>query len=157
MKYAITEAGKVVNIVLWDGDTESWNPEEGQEAVALPNVSSVAIGHLYAAGVFTDPTPKPAAPTQASLIADTQALTRTMRQPVIQILDGMQASALVKLDSARATAIETAKQGLKDITKLDLTPYATADQMKAAVMKQYKALAAALPADVRLAFAGAVS
>lgn len=82
---------------------------------------------------------------------------RTIRQEIINLLDGMQASAMTLGNTARAQVIETAKQGLRDITKTDLSACTTADQMKAVIMLRYRVIASALPADVITAFKVALS
>ena len=46
----------VVNVVLWDGESE-WSPDNG---VAIPAADGVGIGWSYADGVFTaPPAPQP--------------------------------------------------------------------------------------------------
>lgn len=92
-------------------------------------------------------------PTQAALIAETQDLARQMRLPIIGILDGMQSSALTDGDLPRAKAIEAAKTGLKNITKVDLSGCSTADEMRAVMLAAYKAVAGAAPVEVQTAFA----
>lgn len=99
-------------------------------------------------GVASDP-PQP---TVAELIVRAVAEIRVQRQPIIEILDGLQASALTKGEATRAQVIETAKQGLRDLTNIDLTTCASYDEMRVKVKNAYYALAAALPADLRLAF-----
>lgn len=81
--------------------------------------------------------------------------TRTLRQPILLVLDGLQSSALTLNQPERAQVIETAKQGLRDITKLNLSDCTTYEEMRAKVGAAYYALAAALPADIRQAFAEA--
>ena len=56
-RYAIIENGIVQNITLWDGDTETWSPPEGQEAVLATDEATV--GSTYADGIFTPPAPPP--------------------------------------------------------------------------------------------------
>ena len=53
--FAVIEAGIVVNVVIWDGETE-W-PHEG-EAVLIPESSSAGIGWDYIDGEFVDNRPK---------------------------------------------------------------------------------------------------
>lgn len=77
---------------------------------------------------------------------------RVQRKPILDVLDGLQSSALVLGQTSRAQVIETAKQGLRDITKLNLSTCATYEEMQQAVMAAYFALAAALPSDIRLLF-----
>lgn len=93
----------------------------------------------------------------AAIPASVLAQVRTQRRPILGILDGLQASAISKSDTATATAIETAKQGLRDITKIDLSSYTTLARMNAAIVAQYQNIAAALPIAVRTAFAGSLS
>ena len=82
---------------------------------------------------------------------------RTQRQPIIDILDGLQSSALATGNLDRAKAIEAAKQGLRNITKTDLSMCLTHDDCKVVLLTAYKAIAAQLPADARMAFASALS
>ena len=51
--YAIVEKGKVINVSVWDGNTESWSPPEGQEAVLIPEGMPVTNGTKCKNGVFT--------------------------------------------------------------------------------------------------------
>lgn len=77
---------------------------------------------------------------------------RVQRKPILDVLDGLQSSALVLGQTSRAQVIETAKQGLRDITKLNLSACETYEEMQQTVMAAYFALAAALPSDIRLLF-----
>jgi hypothetical protein len=94
----------------------------------------------------------PYEPNIPGLILRAVAEIRTQRQPIIEILDGLQASALTKGEAIRAQVIETAKQGLRDLTNIDLTTCVSYDEMRLKVKTAYFQLAAALPADLRLAF-----
>ena len=96
------------------------------------------------------------APSLTDLKAQALVQARLQRQPILSVLDGMQASALVKGESGKATAIEAAKQGLKDLTKIDLSACTTADEFKAVIMNRYRQIAADLPAELRIAFAEAL-
>lgn len=89
---------------------------------------------------------QPPLPSHAALVTQTLIAARAKRQPIIGVLDGLQASALAKGDSATALMIETVKQGLRDITKVDLSACATEAEMRAAVMTAYAALVTANPA-----------
>lgn len=54
--YAVVENGVVVNIVLWDGNTETWQPPTGTTAVEITDATGPAyIGGTYANGVFAMP------------------------------------------------------------------------------------------------------
>lgn len=103
------------------------------------------------------PDPQEIPPTHAELVAQTLARARGARLPILSILDGLQASALTTGDTARATAIEAAKQGLRDITKTDLSACTTAEEMQAAIYAAYLAIAQAAPVEVKTAFAQVVS
>lgn len=100
-------------------------------------------------------TPPPAA--HADLASQAKAATRIQRQPIIAVLDGLQASCLVKGEATRAVLIETAKQGLRDITDTDLSDCVTYEDMRLKVKAAYIALAVALPSDLRKAFSDAIN
>ena len=93
----------------------------------------------------------------AAIPAAALSQVRAQRQPIIGILDGLQASALATGNVDRAKAIEAAKQGLRDITKTDLSLCLTLNDCENALLTAYKTLAAQLPVDARAAFAGALS
>jgi hypothetical protein len=96
-----------------------------------------------------EPTP---APTHAQLWERAIAEMRALRQPILLVLDGLQSSAMALDQKDRALVIETAKQGLRDITKLDLSGLTTYDEMRAAVGAAYYTLVASLPTDIKVAF-----
>ena len=77
---------------------------------------------------------------------------RAERQKIIGVLDGLQASALATGDATTAAAIETAKQGLRDITKIDMSDCETQEEMKVKVMQAYHEIVSVAPSNVRLAF-----
>ena len=77
---------------------------------------------------------------------------RAERQPIIGVLDGLQASALASGDAAAASDIETAKQELRDLTKIDLADCATHEDMRAKVKQAYYVIVSAAPANVIRAF-----
>lgn len=77
---------------------------------------------------------------------------RTERQKIIGVLDGLQASALSVSDTETAVGIETAKQGLRDLTQIDLSDCETQEEMKTKVMQAYHAIVAVAPSNVILAF-----
>jgi len=61
--YAVIKDGIVINIVVWDGETE-WQPDEGY---AVKTDGSVGIGWLYDGETFTPPPVAP--PSHAQLVA----------------------------------------------------------------------------------------
>ena len=77
---------------------------------------------------------------------------RAERQKIIGVLDGLQSSALATADTTTAVGIEAAKQGLRDLTKIDLSDCATQEQMRLKVMQAYHAIVSTAPAKVVLAF-----
>lgn len=99
----------------------------------------------------------PPVPTHAELVEQAKAATRIQRQPIITVLDGLQSTALTKGETTIALQIETAKQGLRDITDTDLSACVTYEDMRQAVKHAYAVLAAALPMDIRKAFSEAIS
>jgi hypothetical protein len=103
------------------------------------------------------PDPEPPEPTHAQLVELAVAATRIQRQPIISVLDGLQSSCLVKGETVRALALETAKQGLRDITNTDLSACVTYEEMRLAVKAAYIGLAMALPPDLRKAFSDAIN
>lgn len=94
----------------------------------------------------------PGQPSHAQLWERAIAEMRTLRQPILDVLDGLQSSALVLGQTTRAQVIETAKQGLRDITKLNLSACTTHEEMQQTVMTAYLSLASALPTDIRILF-----
>lgn len=109
-------------------------------------ISDVALAALRAA----------AQPTNAQLKQAAIDKVRAERKGIMGMLDGMQASALARADVPRAGVIETAKQALRDLTKIDTSACVTAADFKTLFVSRYKVIAGALPADVRLAFAEAL-
>jgi hypothetical protein len=92
-------------------------------------------------------------PTVPELRTATLRKAREMRLPIMQVLDGMQASALVNSDLSLAQSIETAKQSLRNLPQtVDLTPFTTARQMELAVLAAYQAIVIAAPASIKSAF-----
>lgn len=157
-KYARIANGKVAELFSTDGDiSEMFHPSIVWVEIATltPAVFEGWDGVKSAGGgwAFTAPVP----PAKSQLVAQAINETRIQRQPILLILDGMQASALTKGDAATATTLETAKQALKDITKTDLTGCVTADDIKVAILNRYKAIAAGLPAGILSAFSGSIS
>jgi hypothetical protein len=68
--YAIIEAGVVVNMVVWDGNTETWQPPDGSTAELLPDGSPISIGYTFDGTNFaapvTQPSPQSAGTTPAN-------------------------------------------------------------------------------------------
>lgn len=161
--YARIDAGLVVELFDTDGDiTTMFHPSL---VWVDAGTSGAQVGWGYAVGVFSPPSPTPAQ-TRAQLIAQVLADVRLQRIPVMRTLDGLQSTAnseavaaLIANDAVTAAAkrdtsanIETAKQGLRDATNLDLTPYSTYDEMRLAFKAYYANLVQGASPDVVLAF-----
>lgn len=99
----------------------------------------------------------PPAPTHADLVDRALREVRVERQPILNVLDGLQVSAIVASDAALASDIELAKQALRDITTLDLSACVTYADMRLAFLGRYAELVAAAPASVKPAFDGAIA
>ncbi len=99
---------------------------------------------------------QPQSPSHDELVDQARADSRTQRQPIISVLDGLQASALALSDTANAQSIEVAKQGLRDITLVDLSACQTYEDMRLAVKERYLQIAGAVSDDVRKAFSDAL-
>lgn len=153
--HALVENGIVTNTIVLD-DSADWLPPEGAQVVPIPAGQAVSIGHSFD-GAFFLPPPPPPGPTRAELLDLAVNEVRVLRQPIISVLDGMQASAIVLGERDAALSIETAKQGLRDLTNIDLGACITLEEMRLAIKARYSQLAAALPLDVRKAFPEAVS
>lgn len=60
--YALVENGIVINVVMWDGNTEAWQPPQGVDTVEVTEQTGPAyIGFPYAGGRFEAP-PSPVNP-----------------------------------------------------------------------------------------------
>ncbi|MDO9357857.1 MAG: hypothetical protein Q7T70_02545 [Polaromonas sp.] len=99
---------------------------------------------------------KVADPTHTELVDMATAAIRVQRQPIISVLGDLQTSFIAKGDTDTALVIETAKQGLRDLTDIDLTDCVTFEDMRLKVKARYLELAAALPADIRKEFSEAI-
>lgn len=52
--YAIVENGLVINMIIWDGESE-WSTPDGTSAIRVDADVIVAIGYSYANGIFSAP------------------------------------------------------------------------------------------------------
>lgn len=54
--YAIIENGVVMNVVVWDGNTDEWQPPTGSTVIEVTQQTGVAyVGFPYAGGRFAAP------------------------------------------------------------------------------------------------------
>lgn len=97
---------------------------------------------------------------QIALIVDGKARVlaeaRSLRTKLFGVLDGLQVSAVVTGNTADAQAIETFKEGARDITAIDLSAALTEQAMRDAVNLEYKTMVAAAPLAVKIAFSQAL-
>jgi hypothetical protein len=53
--YAIIENGVVSNVVIWDGNTEAWQPPSGCTVAVVQEGQAVSIGWTYDGTSFSTP------------------------------------------------------------------------------------------------------
>lgn len=64
-RYAMVDgAGLITNVVLWDGNEQTWQPPAGTTMVADPN-SEAMPGGTYKDGTFSPPPEPPPDPDEA--------------------------------------------------------------------------------------------
>lgn len=123
------------------------------DGASIPKDELNADYRAYLAWLADGNTPAtPPEPSHAQLWERAIAEMRRLRQPILDVLDGLQASAVALKQEERATAIETAKQGLRDITKIDLSGCATFEEMGVVALTRYAVIVSALPSDIRNTF-----
>ena len=81
--YALVQANTVVNVIVWDGETE-WTPPDGTEAIHAPE--GAAIGWTYNGTAFerplevAAPQPEPPKLTAEEIKAQLDALSAQLQQ-----------------------------------------------------------------------------
>lgn len=98
----------------------------------------------------------PPAPTLAQLQTSALAQVRTLRTSLMNVLDGLQSSALATGNAELATQLEAAKQGARDITKVDVSSCTTAGDIANAYKAAWATVAAGAPESVKRLFAEAL-
>lgn len=118
--YAIVENGIVVNVVEWDGNTDTWAVPEGSEAVLVEEGMTPQIGLSYSNGVFEQPAPPQLTPeqVQANNTATRDALLAQAALAIAPLQDAV--------DLDEATDAETAlltqwKRYRVAVNRVDLT------------------------------------
>ena len=120
MNYAIVKDGVVINVVVWDGDTTNWSPEDGTDAVPVTDGVLAGIGYAYDGKVFTaPPTPEPTA-------AETLAWNTMNRDALLGIATLAIGPLQDAVDLEEATAAETTqlkkwKQFRIAVNRIDLS------------------------------------
>jgi hypothetical protein len=54
--YAVVENGTVVNLIVWDGNAEEWQPPASSTCVPVPAGTPVNIGDTYDGAAFSQGT-----------------------------------------------------------------------------------------------------
>lgn len=55
MRWALVVGGVVENIIVWDGDTNRWQPPAGASVVAIAAGQACSIGWIYDGSSFAEP------------------------------------------------------------------------------------------------------
>lgn len=118
--YAVIENGQVVNVIVWDGDTDNWQPPEGQIAVDISEGSTAGIGYTYDGEVFTAPPVPP--PTLAETLSINTAARDNYLASAARAIAPLQDA--VDLESAmpeELALLKKWKQYRVDVNRIDLT------------------------------------
>lgn len=91
-------------------------------------------------------------PTHAEMVATVLGKTRETRDALYVVANNIQTSFLALGDSVNAAAVETYKEGLRNIVLLDMSAATTEEEMSALISAQYKLLKGAMPSAVKLKF-----
>ncbi|WP_447650961.1 tail fiber assembly protein [Pseudomonas abietaniphila] len=123
--YAIVVDGIVINIVVWNGDTTQWGPENG--AIALEydaEETKVNIGDTWdGASFISAPAPPPAPLTSEQILIRNQSIKDSLLATATAAIAPLQDA----VDLDEATADETAllkkwKQFRVAVNRVDMTP-----------------------------------
>lgn len=112
--YAVVQGGAVVNVILWDGESEIGLPTD--TLVAIPEGELVGVGYTYADGSFSAPTAAETSLTEAQtvqLAAVQAAYNAATQAPVVfktaagisETFDADQASQLVLMQTTQGYTI----------------------------------------------------
>ena len=163
MKYYVILSEAADILALYSTEPGYLAPPE--DAVPVPDDVGEALrtqgltGKRFVNGELQNAPPPP--PPLAAWRTATLSKARSMRLPIMQVLDGMQASALVNgttvVDAGQtvplAAAIEARKQALRVLPQqVDLGAATTQQQMEYIVVLAYKAIVDAAPAEIKTAF-----
>lgn len=104
----IDDAGLIINIIEWDGESE-WAPPEGNTAVLCENEGDCVIGGTYQDGIFAPP-PQPEIPKEES-VADAEQTKSSLLAQATMMIDPLQDA--VDLDIATDEEIASLKEWKK--------------------------------------------
>lgn len=138
------------------------------EAVAAEMLNSGSVDPTWVAALFdAEEFPEPPQHTWVIvggvLTADQTARTawlkdtilqyaRSLRSDIFPLADGLQATYNTLGNSVNAMALETYKDGLRNITLTDFSGATTEEEMRQRIVDAYKVLRDALPVAVKLKF-----
>lgn len=162
----LTPAGDITDLFL---DAPGYAPPP-PEAVPVPDAvgeqlrTSGFAGKRWVGGVLSDapPVPPPDPPPfdQVAAAAATHTQAKAQMLDLFRLLDSMQVSALTTGQQitvnaqqiALASAIETCKQQLRDISVMDLSAATSVAEMQNLIFAAYVAARNAAPVEIQSAF-----
>lgn len=117
--YAVIENNTVVNVVLWDGESE-WAPDNG---VAIPATDGVGIGWLYADGTFTAPAVQEPVKSHDELVIEAEADKRARIDTATSRIVVWQTKLLMgrKLTDAESASLNAWMDYIDAVTATDIS------------------------------------
>lgn len=117
MRYAVIENDFVINIIIWDGETE-FAVSDNQQLVNISDVYA-GIGWSYSDGVFTAP-PPPERP-HAELVADAEKQKQSLIDAAMASISVIQLklNAGRKLTDAEAARLNAVLDYIDAVTAVD--------------------------------------
>jgi hypothetical protein len=120
--YAIVQEQSVVNTIIWDG-ASPWSPDEGMEAILVPDGIDVSVGWAYVDGEFSaPPAPPPHVPTAAEILAKNtsvrQSLMLSAGTAIAPLQDALDLGIIRPEEQALLTQWKTFRV---DVSRIDLT------------------------------------
>ena len=115
--YAVIKNNTVVNVVLWDGESE-WAPDNG---VAIPAAKGVGIGWLYADGTFTAPAVQEPVKSHDESVAEAETVKRARIDAATNRIVVWQAKLLMgrKLTDAESVSLNAWVDYIDAVTATD--------------------------------------
>ena len=103
--YAVIQDGSVVNVIVWDGNTDTWSPPEGSAAVRVPDGLGVSVGWTYDESTFiAPPAPPVVPPTPAEILSVNTSIRNSLLVNATAAIAPLQDA----VDIGEATADDTA-------------------------------------------------
>lgn len=120
--YAVIEGSSVINTIVWDGDTDIWQPPDGCIAVLIPEGASVSIGWTYVDGNFVSPPAPPVTPlTPEQILAINTAHRNQLLAAANLVIPALQDAVDLEDPSANPALLLSWKQFRVAVNKVDLT------------------------------------